>query len=466
MPIKKRTTKKKIKPKTKPKRFTKTVKTKKPRRKSTKKVIKKSIKKFKFQTPKGTFDILPEDWKYWNRIKKVVDQLAEAYGFSPLETPIIENAELFKKGTGITTDIVQKEMFTLRTKGGDDLVLRPEFTPAIIRAYVEHGMKTWPQPVKLYSIGPVFRYERPQAGRFRQFHQFNLEIIGEMDPINDALLIQLAHLIFKNLGIKKLSLEVNSIGCPECKPEYKKLLVNYYKKQSRKLCKNCRERLKTNPLRLLDCKEEKCRQLANNAPQMIDHLCEKCHNHFKEVLEILDETEIPYILNPRLVRGLDYYTKTVFEFKTEEKSYLGELGGGGRYDKLVKLLGGKSTPAVGFACGIERMISVLKSQNIKILEKKPIQVFLIQIGELGKKKSLKLFEEFRKNGLKIAEALSKTSIKSQLRAADKLGVKIALILGQKEALENNIIIRNMKSGNQETVSINEAIKKVKKRLKK
>jgi len=466
MPRKKRIIKKKTTSTTKSKHSTKIAKTRNSPRKAIKKVIRESTKKVKFQTPKGTFDILPKDWKYWNKIKETVDQLATAYGFSPFETPIIEDAQLFKKGTGITTDIVQKEMFTLRTRGGDNLVLRPEFTPSIIRAYIEHGMKTWTQPVKLYSIGPVFRYERPQAGRFRQFHQFNLETIGEIDPINDALLLQLAYLIFKKLGIEKLNLEINSIGCPECRPRYKKLLINYYKKQKKKLCKNCNERLKTNPLRLLDCKEEKCMQLANNAPQMIDNLCDECHNHFKEVLEILDETEIPYILNPKLVRGLDYYTKTVFEFKTGEGSYSGELGGGGRYDELVKLLGGKSTPAVGFACGIERIISVLKSQNIKIPEKKAIQVFLIQVGELGKKKSLKLFEELRKNGLKIAEALSKTSIKSQLRAADKLGVKIALIFGQKEALENNIIIRNMKSGNQETIPLDRVIEQVKKRLKK
>lgn len=451
-----------------------------PRRKK-RKIQPRPSRKTKLQAPKGTFDILPEDQKYWEQVKGTVKQLASAYGFSPIDTPIFEDVRLFERGTGATTDIVQKEMYTFRTKGGDHLALRPEFTPGVIRAYIEHGMKSWPQPVKLYSIGPIFRHEKPQAGRFRQFHQFNLEIIGESSAINDVLLIQLVSLIFKKLGIKGFNLQINSIGCSICRPDYRKLLNNYYRRQARKLCRNCRERLKVNPLRLLDCKEEKCRQLANNAPQVIDHLCEECHNHFKEVLETLDELDIPYILNPYLVRGLDYYTKTVFEFRVREfASQQGEqdeqggrgepnsveIAGGGRYDELEELLGGKLTPAVGVAGGIERIIYVLKSQDIKVPKEAPPRVFLAQLGELGRKRSLKLFEEFRSKGLKVAEALSKTSIKSQLKIADRLGVKIALILGQKEALEDSIIIRDMKSGVQETVSIERTVKEVKKRLKK
>ncbi len=422
-------------------------------------------RKVKFQVPKGTFDILPNEQNYYERVSGVTKQLVSAYGFLPINTPIFEDVQLFEKGTGATTDVIQKEMYTFKTKGGDYFVLRPEFTPSIVRAYIEHGMKSWPQPVKLYSIGPIFRHEKPQAGRFRQFHQFNLEIIGEASPINDVLLIQLVTLIFKKLGIKGFNIQVNSIGCSDCRSDYKKLLIDYYRKQRRKLCRHCRERLKLNPLRLLDCKEEKCRQLANNAPQVIDYLCEECHNHFKEVLETLDELDIPYLLNPYLVRGLDYYTRTVFEFRLEDDSLL-ELAGGGRYDRLIELLGGKPTPAVGVAAGIERIISVLKSQDIKIPREVPPRIFLVHLGELGRKRSLKLFEELRNKGLKVAETLSKTSIKSQLKAADKSGAKIALILGQKEALENNIIIRDMKSGVQETVSIERVVSGVKKRLKK
>lgn len=445
-----------------------------PRKKTTKKrdskkTTKKSSrakyskKKIKLQAPRGTFDILPGDQKYWERVKEMVKHLVSAYGFLTIETPIFEDVRIFEKGTGATTDIVQKEMYTFRTKGGDYFALRPEFTPGIVRAYIEHGMKSWLQPVKLYAIGPVFRHEKPQAGRFRQFHQFNLEIIGEESPLNDVLVIQIFYLIFKKLGIKGFNLQINSIGCPVCRPDYRKFLIDYYRKQTRKLCRHCRARLKINPLRLLDCKEEKCRQLANNTPQIIDHLCEECHGHFKDTLETLDELEIPYILDSHLVRGLDYYTKTVFEFRLEANSM--EIAAGGRYDGLVELLGGKPTPAVGAAGGIERIISILKSQDIKIPQEAPPRVFLAQIGDLGRRKSLKLFEELRSKGFKIAEALSKNSIKSQLKVADKLGIEIALIFGQKEALESNIIIRDMKSGAQETVSLDRVVKEVKKRLK-
>jgi len=424
----------------------------------------KSSKPTKFQAPKGTSDILPEDQRYWERVRGIIKQLAYAYGFSFIETPILEDAQLFVKGTGNVTDIVQKEMYTLRTKGGDCLALRPEFTPSIVRAYIEHGMKNRPQPVKLCSLGPVFRHEKPQAGRFRQFHQLNLEIIGDLGAINDVLLIQFIYLILKKLSIKGILVHVNNIGCPECRPNYRKLLVDYYRKQSRKLCRHCKERLKLNPLRLLDCKEEKCKQLANNAPQAIDYLCEECHSHFKEVLESLDELEIPYILDAHLVRGLDYYTKTVFEFRLEDANIL-ELGGGGRYDKLVELLGGKPTPAVGVAMGMERIIMALKRQDIKIPQEILPRLFLVQLGDLARRKSLKLFEELRSKGLRVTEALSKNSIKSQLKTADKLNVDLALILGQKEALENNIIIRDMKSGAQETVSLDKVVREVRRRLK-
>ncbi len=444
----------------------KTKKTTKPRKSSKSKTSQpsKPSKQTKFQAPKGTFDILPEEQKYWERVKGVARQMASAYGFSFIDTPLLEDAQLFVKGTGSATDIVQKEMYTLKTKGGDHLALRPEFTPSIVRAYIEHGMKNRPQPVKLCSIGPVFRHERPQAGRFRQFHQFNLEIIGDIGAINDVLLIQVVYLIFKKLGIKGVHVHINSIGCPGCRPDYRKLLVDYYRRQSRKLCRHCRERLKSNPLRLLDCKEEKCRQLANNAPQSIDHLCEECHSHFKEVLESLDELDVPYILDAHLVRGLDYYTKTVFEFKLED-SKSPELAGGGRYDGLVELLGGKPTPAVGAAGGIERVIAILHEQDTKIPQESSPKLFLVQLGDLARRKSLKLFEELRNKGLKVTEALSKSSIKSQLKTADKLGVDIALILGQKEALEDNIIIRDMKSGAQETVSLDKVVKEIKRRLK-
>ena len=423
--------------------------------------------KIKIQAPKGVHDILPDDQKYWDKIRTVVNQVGFNYGFKRIDVPVFEDVQLFIKGIGETTDIVQKEMYSFRSKGGEHFALRPEFTPGIVRAYIEHGMKNLPQPVKLYTIGPLFRHDKPQAGRFRQFHQFNWEIIGDFSPVSDVQIIQFFLSILKKINLKKFTLYINSIGCPICVLEYKKVLLKYYRQQLNRLCPDCKRRFKENPLRLLDCKNEKCSRLISQSPQVLDFLCEECHNHFKEVLELLDELEIPYILNPHLVRGLDYYTRTVFEvWEDREDSLQGALMGGGRYDNLVEMFRGKSTPAVGAAAGIERIINSLKKQDIKISEKEKPRVFIIQLGDLGKRKSLKLFEEFQNKGVKVGEAFSKPSIKSQLKIADKEGAELALILGQKEALENNVIIRDMTSGAQEVIPLERVLNEVKKRLKK
>lgn len=425
------------------------------------------FKKIKIQAPKGVHDILPEDQKYWDKIRSIVGSIATSYGFKRIDIPIFEDVRLFIKGTGQGTDIVQKEMYTFKTRGSETFALRPEFTPGIVRAYIEHGMKNLPQPVKLYSIGPLFRHDKPQAGRYRQFHQFNFEIIGDANAVSDVQIIQVFLAILKRLNLKKFTIYINNIGCPICVPGYKKSLISYFRKYLDKLCPDCKKRFKENPLRLLDCKNEKCRRLTEKAPQILDFLCEECHNHFKEVLEFLDELEIPYILNPYLVRGLDYYTKTVFEIGEEKEILIqGVLAGGGRYDHLVEMFKGKPTPAVGAAAGIERIINFLKKQDIKVSEKEKPKVFIIQLGELGKRKALKLFEDFHNKGIKTGEAFSKPSIKSQLKIADKQGAELALILGQKEALEDNIIIRDMVSGAQEVVPLEKVTNEVKKRLKK
>ncbi|PJE57705.1 MAG: histidine--tRNA ligase [Candidatus Portnoybacteria bacterium CG10_big_fil_rev_8_21_14_0_10_38_18] len=423
--------------------------------------------KIKVQAPKGTHDILSPEQKYWDRVRTVVAQVAANYGFERIDTPIFEDVRLYIKGIGQGTDIIQKEIYIFKTKGGEHLALRPEFTPGIVRAYIEHGMKNLPQPVKLYSIGPVFRHDKPQTGRYRQFYQFNFEIIGDPSEVSDVQIIQVFVSILKRLNLKKFTLYINSIGCLLCVPKYKKSLLGYYRHRFNRLCPDCKRRFGEGSLRLLDCKNEKCKRLAGEAPQMLDFLCDECKNHFKKVLEILDDLEIPYILNPYLVRGLDYYTKTVFEiWEDKEDTSQGSLAGGGRYDNLVEMFKGKSTPAVGAAAGIERVINSLKKQDIKISGSEKPKVFMVQLGELGKRKSLKLFEEFQKKGVKVGEAFSKPSIKSQLKIADKEGIQIALILGQREALENNIIIRDMSSGVQETVSMDKVINEVKKRLKK
>ena len=425
-------------------------------------------KRVKFQTPTGMHDILPEEQMYFRRIQEAVEKIVDFYGFGKIETPILEQTELFSKGIGLDTDIVQKEMFTFRTRGGDVLSLRPEGTAPVVRAYLENGMFNLPQPVKLWYFGPFFRHERPQAGRFRQFWQFGLEVLGEQSAVTDAQVIQIFYNILKDLKIQNLLVEINTIGDSQCRPYYKKLLKNYIRSRESSLCADCRRRAKINPLRILDCKQEKCQRIASQAPQIIDHLCDNCHQHFKEVLEFLDEAEIPYHLNPYLVRGLDYYTKTVFEIVEQlpERETIGSLVGGGRYDGLSKLVGSKNIPAMGGAAGVERIIATMKRQQIVPFQPPVPKVFLAQIGRLAKRKSLKLFEEFRKANILITESFGRDSLRAQMAKSNKLGVDYSLILGQKETLEGTVIVRDMVTGKQKVVKLEETVNEVKKMLKK
>jgi histidyl-tRNA synthetase len=430
-----------------------------------------------FQAPRGTFDILPKDQKYWEKVRDVAKKISLHFGFERIDTPLFENADLYEASVGVSTDILERQMYVFKTRGKDVVALRPEGTAGVARAYVENGMMNMPQPVKLYYIGPMFRHERPQAGRFRQFHQVGFEVLGDMDPIYDAQIINLFVRVCGDLGLKNLNVEINSIGCKVCRPIYRKQLLKYYRTRIKGACTDCKKRIKINPLRLLDCKDEKCQPIKVNAPNLIDNLCKECHDHFRSVLEFLDELEIPYSLNPHLVRGLDYYTKTVFEVfledehlekhseTTHKRSKLA-IGGGGRFDNLIKIVGGKDTPAVGAALGVERVIDIMKLQNIKIADIIKSQVFLVQIGDLGRKKSLKLSNELSKAGIYVSEAFGRNSISSQLRIADKFGTKISLIIGQKEAIDGDIILRDMETGSQEVMPIENIIKTVKERLKK
>lgn len=422
----------------------------------------------KFRSPTGMHDILPEDQKYFDKIYELVKEIADFYNFKKIETPILEERELFSRGVGLATDIVQKEMFSLKTKGGEYLALRPEGTASVARAYIEHGMKNLPQPVKLWYFGPFFRYERPQLGRLRQFWQFGFEVLGEESPAIDVQIIQIFYNILRELKFKNLIIYLNTIGDSFCRPYFKKILVSYFKSRIDLMCQDCKRRLKENPLRILDCKEEKCQRIISQAPQILDHLCENCHKHFKEVLEFLDEIELPYHLNPHLVRGLDYYTKTVFEiFEDSEKGKeIGALAGGGRYDNLIKILGGENTPACGGAAGIERIISLMKEKVIRFPKEKSPKIFLAQLGPLAKRKSLKLLEEFRRERIPIFESLGRDSLKAQLKLADKIGARYTLLLGQKEVLEGKIIIRDMVTGKQETVKLEKVVSEIKKILKK
>jgi histidyl-tRNA synthetase len=424
--------------------------------------------KIKYQTITGMHDVLPEDQVYFKRVQKVVESVANYYSFEKIETPILEYAEVFQKAVGDDTDIVGKEMYTFRTKGGDLVSLRPEGTAPVMRSYLEHGMHNMPQPVKLWYIGPFFRYERPQAGRFRQFHQFGFEVLGEANSSIDSQVIQMSYDVLKELGFKNLAIEINSIGDSECRPYFKKIITSYLKSRRSSLCTDCQRRLKENPLRIFDCKEEKCQRVKAGAPQMIDHLCEKCHAHFKEVLEFLDELGLPYALNPYLVRGLDYYTRTVFEIveTTEDGKTLGTLIGGGRYDNLAKMLGGRDVPGCGSAAGIERIISLMKSREMKTgTKQEEAKIFLAQLGQLAKRKSMKLFEEFRDAKIPVAESFSKDSLKAQLRTANKMNIKWVLIFGQKEALEDFITLRDMDTGTQKEIKLDKVVEEMKAKLK-
>lgn len=422
------------------------------------------IKK-EYQLLKGMKDILPNEQDYWDLLRSKLIEFAQAYGFERLDLPILESTNLFTRSVGEETDIVTKEIYHFKDRDGQDISLRPEFTAAVCRAYLEHGMINLSQPVKVYSLGPIFRYAKPQAGRYRQFNQFNFEILNCTQPIADAEIILLAYSFCSDLGLK-VNVQVNSIGCRECRPIYLQKLTNFYKHRRNSLCPDCKRRYQKNILRLLDCKEKSCSEIVLDAPQIVDSLCQACHQHFIKVLEYLDETEVKYQLNPRLVRGLDYYSRTTFEIYQEgnEEAKLNSLGGGGRYDYLIEELGGTRTGALGFALGVERIINQLKEEKIAPAKIARIDIFIAQLGEAARRKALCLLEDLRRARLRVSEAFTKENLRTQLEVANKVGARYALVLGQKEILDGTIIIRDMENGIQEVVDYKKIIKEITKRL--
>lgn len=420
------------------------------------------------QTLRGMRDILPDEQPYWERLRRFLSNACQEFGFQRIDTPLVEYASLFIRSIGTGTDIVDKELYLFETRGGDKVALRPEFTAGIARAYIEHGMQSLPKPVKLFTMGPLYRYDRPQEGRYREHWQANFDIFGETDPILDAQIFQIASRILTQLGIKNIEFQVNSIGTPEGRKEYRKILVRYLETQRHKLCQNCKDRLTTNPLRVLDCKEDKCSQMTANAPKSADYLDADSRAHFKTLLEYLDELSLPYVVNPRLVRGLDYYTKTVFEIYSTGNERTGKkasLGGGGRYDGLVKSLGGDQTPAIGFALGLDRLVLEMIRLGGKPYRESRPKVFLAQLGDCAKKKSLRIFSELQKNDIIVAESFGRGNLKSQLRAANRAAAEITIIIGQKEALDGTAIVKDMVSGTQEMVRQDKLVGAIKKILK-
>jgi histidyl-tRNA synthetase len=405
-----------------------------------------------YLAPRGTIDILPEDQPYWAHLYRHIAEVTALCGYQRLDIPIFEETELYTRGVGQGTDIVDKEMYSFQDKGGRDITLRPEFTAGVVRAYLQHGMKTWPQPVKLYTTGPIFRYERVQAGRYRQHTQFDIEAIGELDPAVDLEVMSVAWLLFSRLGFQGLSFQVNSTGCPRCRPAYLERLVAYYHLHEDEICEDCKRRLVRNPLRLLDCKTEGCQPVIEGAPHIADYLCEECATHFSALRGYLDALDRPYTVNHRLVRGLDYYTKTVFEVWAAGIGAQNAVCGGGRYDGLAEELGGEHTPGIGFGSGMERLVLTMKEQNIQVPGAPTPQVALVYRGEEAKTRALQILSALREAGLRATMAYGDRSMRAQLRAADRDGVRLALLLGDDELATGRVTVREMQGdAPQETI---------------
>jgi len=397
---------------------------------------------------KGTEDVLPKDSYRWQFVEDVMRKESAAYGFKEIRTPVFEHTELFARGVGQTTDVVQKEMYTFDTKGGESVTLRPEGTAGAARAVLEHGLVNDSLPIKASYFVSCYRYEKPQAGRLREFHQFGLECYGTQSPVADAELICAAQSIFDRLGIKQLRLEINSIGCPTCRAEYHKVLKEYFYGYKDELCETCNSRLEKNPMRILDCKSPVCSKIAQGAPKITDYLCDECKEHFASVQKYLDAAGVEYTVNPTIVRGLDYYTKTVFEFVTDFIGAQGTVCGGGRYDGLIEELGGKHLPSLGFAMGIERLLMLMDKQGIEIPKPSTCDLYVAVMGESASLKSFEIIKAVRSCGLIAETDIVGRGLRAQMKYADKIGAKFSMVLGDNEIEQGKAVIKNMSSGEQ------------------
>lgn len=416
-----------------------------------------------FQTVRGTYDILPNNLGF-DFVAETFISLARQAGYGHIETPVLEDKNLFSRGVGEHTDVVEKEMYVLKDRSDNELAMRPEGTAGVMRAYIQNGLGSWPQPVKLYYFEPMFRYDRPQAGRTRQHYQLGLEVIGEASPSADAQVITFANRLYKKLGLTQLSLQINSLGDETCRPKYRKALVEYLQANKAKLCDSCKARLDTNPMRVLDCKDPNCQAVISAAPQTLNFLCKACQAHFEGVLEYLDDLGISYELNPQLVRGLDYYTRTVFEFMGARAGAQSSVSGGGRYDGLAELLGGKSMPAVGFSTSIERISLELEQYGIELQPRQDTKVFVASLGEPARLAAFRLTEALLDGGVGAVGSVDKNSIQTQLGKADRLQAPYAIIIGQKEVLDKTVILRDMGSGAQEMIPLDQVVAELQKRF--
>ncbi|MBQ7744654.1 MAG: histidine--tRNA ligase [Ruminococcus sp.] len=405
---------------------------------------------------KGTEDVLPKQSYRWQFIEKVMREESKVYGFKEIRTPVFEHTELFARGVGQTTDVVQKEMYTFTTKGGESVTLRPEGTAGAARAVLEHALDNEGLPIKASYFVSCYRYEKPQAGRLREFHQFGLEEYGTQSPAADAELICAAQSVLDRLGLDQIHLELNSIGCPECRAKYNQALREYFGQFKDRLCDTCLSRLEKNPMRLLDCKSPQDQELAKDAPKITDYLCEECENHFSEVKRYLDSAGVKYTVNPKIVRGLDYYTKTVFEFVTDCIGAQGTVCGGGRYDGLIEELGGKHMPSLGFAMGLERLLMVMDAQGIAIPDDDKCALYIATMGDNAKVKAFELLRRVRECGLIAETDVVGRGLRAQMKYADKIGAKYSLVLGDNELSDNKAKVKNMETGEQTELALDES----------
>ncbi|SJZ37093.1 histidine--tRNA ligase [Eubacterium coprostanoligenes] len=402
---------------------------------------------------KGTKDVLPSEVYKNQYIESTCLTVAENFGYKEMRTPVLEHTELFQRGVGDTTDVVQKEMYTFDDKGGRSITLRPEGTAGAARSFLENGLSNEALPQKICYLTSCYRYEKPQAGRLREFHQFGIECFGATSPLADAEMIALAKQIFDELGVKDLHLELNSIGCPTCRAEYHKALKEYFASRVNELCDTCRDRLDRNPMRILDCKSPVCSEIAKDAPVVLDYLCDECKEHFEKTKSYLDAMNIEYIVNPQIVRGLDYYTKTVFEFVADSIGAQGTVCGGGRYDGLIEELGGQHTPSLGFGMGLERLQLVMEAQGCEFPEPSRPDLFIVAMGDKATLKAVEIAKDMRDEGYSVVYDLNGRSLRAQMKYADKISAKYNVVIGDNEVNTKSAVLKDMATGEQSNISL-------------
>jgi len=410
-----------------------------------------------YRLPKGTKDIFGKEILLWQHVEGVMRDVCSTFGYGEVRTPVFEHTELFLRGIGDTTDVVQKEMYTFLDKGNRSITLKPEGTAGTVRAYMNSGLMAEAQPIKLYYITPAFRYEKPQAGRFREFHQFGIEAFGSKSAEIDAEVISLAYTLLSKLGIDNVELKINSVGCPECRADYNEKLKEYFEARKDKLCKTCLERLDKNPMRIIDCKVESCKEITKDAPRILDHLDEECSTHFEKLKSVLDIMGIDYSIDKDIVRGLDYYTKTVFEFISNDIGAQATVCGGGRYDNLIENIDGPATPGVGFGLGIERLLMTLEGNGIEIPMPETYDVFFVALGDDARVKAVELLQKMRKAGLKGDLDHLGRSMKAQFKYSDKMNAKYNIIIGEQELEKGIAMLRDMASGEQIEVQLDQLV---------